>query len=84
MKQPEYLILNPVFNSFPKDLITHRYINVNEPYINIFNEIKWHRSKKFQPVKLYFKLKNLDEYDDYILERISRVDKDTGNYVKIN
>ena len=52
MKQPEYLVLNPVFNKFPKDLITHRYIAVNEPYIDIFNEIRWHRIKKFQSINM--------------------------------
>jgi hypothetical protein len=87
MKQPEYLILNPVFNKFPKHLITHRYIYVNEPYLNIYREVSWHRVKKFQTVKLYFKLKDITNYDDYILERISEVDKSeldkgTGIYVK--
>ena len=48
MKQPEYLILNPVFNKFPKHLITHRYIYVNEPYLNIYREVSWHRVKKFK------------------------------------
>jgi len=84
MKQPEYLVLNPVFNAFPKDLITHRYIVVNEPYLDIFNQVRWHRIKKFQSIKLYFKLKDITNYDDYILERISEVDKGTGNYVKLN
>lgn len=84
MKQPEYLVLNPVFNKFPKHLITHTYINKPEPYIDIFGEVKWHKTKVFQTVKLYFKLKDVTNYDDYILERISEVDKGMGNYVKLN
>tara|TARA_A100001015_G_scaffold311644_1_gene415295 strand:+ start:794 stop:1048 length:255 start_codon:yes stop_codon:yes gene_type:complete len=84
MKQPEYLILNPVFNKFPKHLITHRYINKPEPYTNIFGEIGWNNIKVFQSVKLYFKLKDINNYDEYMLERISEVDKGLSNYVKLN
>ena len=84
MKQPEYLILNPVFNKYPKDLITHRYINKPEPYTNIFNEIGWRNVKVFQAVKLYFKFNDITDYNEYLLERLSEMDKGKGNYVKLN
>ncbi len=84
MKQPEYLILNPVFNKYPKDLITYRYINKPEPYKNIFGEIGWINVKVFQPVKLYFKLKDITDYNEYLLERLSKLDKGKGNYIKLN
>jgi hypothetical protein len=84
MKQPEYLILNPVFNKYPKDLITYRYINKPEPYTNIFGEIGWRNVKVFQAVKLYFKFNDITDYNEYLLERLSEMDKGKGNYVKLN
>ena len=84
MKQPVYLILNPVFNKYPKNLSAYHMINKPEPYINIFGEIGWNNVKVLRPVKLYFKFKDITDYNEYLLERFSKLDKDKGNYVKLN
>ena len=33
MEQPDYLILNPVFNSYPYDWKYYKYVNIETPYI---------------------------------------------------
>ena len=84
MKQPEYLILNPVFNKYPNNWITYKYVNKPEPYVNIFGEIGWNNVKVLRPSKLYIKLKNINDYNEYMLERFSQLKDDLSNYVKLN
>ena len=82
MKQPEYLILNPVFNKYPNDWITYKYINKPEPYVDIFGEVGWNNVKVLQPSKIYIKLKNINDYEEYMLKRFSESNGGSRNYVK--
>lgn len=75
MKQPEYLILNPVFNKFPRNhnWVPYKYIFVDEPYVDFYSEIRWRRVKKFQAKTLNFKINNISKYEDYKIKEISRL-----------
>ena len=75
MEQPKYLVLNPVFNEFPlnNNWVPYKYIFVNEPYIDIFNNIGWHTVKKFQVKTLNFKIDDITKYQDYKIKDISRL-----------
>ena len=65
MKQPEYLVLNPIFNKFKITPITEIY--VDEPYLNYFNEIEWRKVKKICHKQISYEIKNNTTIDSYKL-----------------
>tara|TARA_B100000925_G_C22001116_1_gene471324 strand:- start:1099 stop:1320 length:222 start_codon:yes stop_codon:yes gene_type:complete len=70
MEQPDYLILNPVFNSFPYNRKYHKYVHIETPYIKKDNTIIWNKIVVLQPGKLFIKMKDISNYKEYMLEKI--------------
>ena len=71
MEEPDYLILNPVFNSYPNDWKSYKYVNIETPYRKSNNTIGWKKLVSFQPGKLFIKMKDVTNYKEYMLEKIS-------------
>ena len=70
--QPEHLIFNPVFNSFPNNWKSYNYRYIETPYIKLDGTIGWIKKYSFQPGQLFIKLRDVTDYEEYLLDKISK------------
>ena len=61
---PKYVLLNPIYNQF----VEHNMQYIDEPYLNIFHEIKWR--KKIVPKKIYIYNKNEISNIDFYKKKV--------------
>tara|TARA_B100001093_G_C26658055_1_gene940549 strand:+ start:853 stop:1071 length:219 start_codon:yes stop_codon:yes gene_type:complete len=61
---PKYVLLNPIYYHFPE----HNMQYIDEPYLNIFHEIKWR--KTLVPKKIYIYNKNEISNIDFYKKKV--------------
>ena len=70
--QPEHLIFNPVFNSFPNNWKSYKHTYIEKPYLKLDGTIGWGKKYSFQPGQLFIKLRDVTDYEEYLLDKISK------------
>jgi hypothetical protein len=76
MEQPEYIVLNPIYNSYPNNWTSYKYMTIDTPYVDISGEIRWNRVRKLQPGIIYTTLKDVTNYEEYLLERMIEIENE--------
>jgi len=61
---PKYVLLNPIYNHF----VEHNMQYIDEPYLSVFDEVKWR--KKLVPKKIYIYNKNEISNIDFYKKKV--------------
>lgn len=67
MKQPEYLVLNPIHSKLYTNRKPFKYSYELIPRTNFFNEIIWERIKVSNPLIIKKKIKDITNIKNYLL-----------------
>ena len=61
---PKYVLLNPIYNQ----IVEHNMQYIDEPYLSVFDEIKWR--KTLVPKKIYIYNKNEISNIDFYKKKV--------------